>query len=105
MGFAELMAMGDRAVRKITGSAVTYTPSTGSPVTVDGVFDKAYVRVDLGNPGVSSYGPAVFLTLSDLPSDPVTDTAATVTVAGVVYLPHTPEPDGLGGVLLLMHLV
>ncbi len=105
MGFAELLAIGDRATREILGSPVIYTPGTGDPVTVTGIFDKGYVRVDLGNPGVASYGPAVFLTLADLPSDPVADTDATVTIGGVAYLPHEPQPDGLGGIVLLLHEV
>ena len=105
MGFAELLAMVDVPVRERLGGDVIYTPAVGDPVTVSGIFDAAYVRVDLGEPGVSSSGPAVFLTLDDLPSDPKADTAATVTVGGVAYLPHTVEPDGIGGVLLHLHEV
>lgn len=106
MGFADLMAsLVDPAVRQQLGGSVTYTPGVGAAVTVDGVFDAAHQHLDLGEPGVTSQGPAAFLTLADLPSDPVTDTAATVTYAGVTYTPHTVKPDGLGGVLLLLHRV
>jgi hypothetical protein len=105
VGFSELLATVDRAVRKTLGGSVTYSPTSGSPVTVDGVFDAAYVRVDLGQAGVSSSGPAVFLRLSDLPSDPSTDATATVTVSGVTYTVHEAQPDGLGGVLLQLHQV
>lgn len=105
MRFAELLAAGDRAVRQQLGGPVTYTPSVGSPVPVTGIFDKAYVRVDAGEPGISSFGPAVFLTLADLPSDPSVDLTATVTIGGDTYLPHERQPDGLGGILLLLHLV
>lgn len=103
MGFSDLLAAGDISVRSILGGTVTYSPGAGSPVDVDGIFDAAYVRVDLGQAGVSSSGPAVFLTLSDLPSDPSVDSSATVTVDGVKYTPHEVKPDGLGGVVLLLH--
>lgn len=101
-GFADLLGIADRAVREILGSSVSYAPGTGAPVSVLGVFDAAYQRVDLGSSGVSSVGPAVFLRLEDLPTNPETDAACRVTVAGVTYLAHTVEPDGLGGVRLLL---
>lgn len=103
MAFSDLLAVGDRIVREILGETITYTPGAGAAVAVPGVFDADYVRVDVGNPGVSSSGPAVFLTLTDLPTDPDTDTAATITRAGVTYTAHEVKPDGLGGVLLLLH--
>lgn len=102
MGFAESLATGDVAVRELLGSTVTYSPSSGSPVDVSGVFDAAYIRVDAGQAGISSSGPAVFLTISDLPSDPTT-AVATVTVAGTTYSVREAQPDGMGGVLLLLH--
>lgn len=106
MGFADLLAAGDRAVRQALGDAtIVYTPGVGDPETVTGIFDAAYVRVEAGPAGISSSGPAVFLTLDDLPSDPKTDTDATVTIGGVEYTPHEVHPDGLGGVFLLLHLV
>ncbi len=105
MSFADLVAVVDRNTREILGGPVTYTPSVGGAVVVNGIFDASYVRVDLGQIGVSSVGPAVFLRLSDLPSDPEVDTTATVTVGGVAYIPHEVQPDSLGGVLLLLHRV
>ncbi len=105
MSFDDLLAVGDVSVRGILGSTVTYTPTVGAAVDVSGIFDAAYVRVDLGQPGVSSQGPAVWLTLTDLPSDPTTDTTATVTVNSVTYIPHEAQPDGMGTVLLLLHKV
>ncbi len=101
--FDDLMATVDVAIRGRLGGAVTYAPGTGDPVEVDGVFDANYVRVDLGQAGVASVGPAVFLRLEDLPSNPETDTDATVTYAGVEYTAHTVQPDGIGGVHLLLH--
>ncbi len=105
MGFADLLTVGDRSVRQLLGGSITYTPGVGAAVVVDGIFDAAYVKVELGEPGVSSQGPAAWLTLTDLPSDPEVDEDATVTVAGVTYKPHTVQPDGQGTVLLLLHRV
>ncbi len=103
MGFAELLTVADVAVRGQLGGDVTYNPTSGDPVTVDGIFDAAYVLVDAGQPGISSSGPAVFLTVADLPSDPDTDTTATVTVASVEYTIREARPDGMGGIVLLLH--
>lgn len=85
-----------------TGGPVTYTPGVGEAVMVRGVFDALYMKVDAGNTGVSSSGPAVFLALSDLPSDPCDDLDARVTVAGTEYKVREAQPDGVGGVHLLL---
>ncbi len=104
MGFADLMADGDGLILSILGAAVTYTPTTGAAVTVTGIFDAAYSRVDAGMPGISSSGPAVFLQLSDLGAlDPVVDSGATVTVSGTTYTVHEALPDGLGVIILRLH--
>ena len=105
MVFTDLLVTADVAVRDTLGGTVTYTPTVGVATDVVGIFDAVYVRVDLGNPGVSSQGPSVWLILDDLPSDPYTDTTATVTVDGVTYSAHEVQPDGLGGVRLLLHKV
>ena len=106
MGFTDLMALADQVVNRVVGGPVTYTPGVGAAVEVEGVFDAAYRRLDLGQPGVSTTSPAVFLLLVDLPSDPRTDFAATVTVNGVAYSVHEVQPDGIaGGVVLLLHRV
>ena len=101
MGFTDLLATADRAVRKHLGGSITYAPGVGSPVTVDGVFDAAYVIAESGETGVST----VFLTLDDLPSNPDTDLSATVTVSGTTYSIRETKPDGQGGVLILLHVV
>lgn len=103
MAFSDLLVAADIAVREVLGGSVTYTPTVGAAVTVDGIFDAAYVLVDAGQPGMSSAGPAVFLTLTDLPSDPEVDTGALITVAAVEYSIHTVKADGLGGAYLLLH--
>lgn len=105
MGFSDLLALTDVAVRGRLGESLTYTPGVGSPVTVTGVFDAAYVVADggAGLTGVSSSSPAAFFTLADLPSDPSDDLSARVTRGSTVYTCHEAKPDGLGGVLMLLH--
>lgn len=106
MSFATLLATGDVAIRDVLGQDdVTYSPSVGASAEVAGVFDDAYVRTEAGQPGVVSSGPAVFLALDDLPSDPRTDLTATVTIDGTEYSIHEAKADGLGGVLLHLHKV
>lgn len=103
MAFTDLIALTDRQVRELLGGLVTYTPGVGVPVEIRGVFDKAYIRVEGGQAGVSSSSPAVFLKVADLPSDATTDTAARITVSGTQYKIWEAKPDGLGGILLLLH--
>jgi len=105
MSFSDLLAVVDGFVLNNLGDAVTYTPTVGASVDVVGVFDAVYVRVDSGQPGFSSQGPSVWLLLSDLPSDPETDTTMTVTISGTTYTAHEVQKDGKGGVRLLLHEV
>lgn len=99
MGFADLLASADRAVLQHLGGVVTYAPSAGDPVEVRGIFDAAFVRTDAGRAGVMGSGPAVFLALADLPTDPEDD-APTITVNGTAYTVREADKDGAGGVLL-----
>lgn len=95
--------MADSVALDVLGGAVTYTPTVGVAVEVRGIFDAAYVAVDVsgGRAGVAEVGPSVFLSLADLPSDPSED-AATLTVNSVNYSIKESQPDGLGGVRLLL---
>lgn len=102
MGFSALLASTDAAAVLILGDVVRYTTGAGEAADVRGIFDSAYVQVEAGQAGVSSSGPAVFLLLSDLPSDP-SDDSPTVEVGSVEYEVREAQPDGQGGVLLLLH--
>lgn len=97
-----LMGLLDRVVIETLAIPTTYTPEDGAPVSVQGVFDAAYVRVDVGEAGVSSSGPSVFYRLADLPADPELD-EPTVAVNGVGYRVVEVKKDGQGGVRLLLH--
>jgi hypothetical protein len=104
MGFPALLASSDRAVLQHLGGTVVYAPSDGEPVEVPGIFDAAWVRVDAGQAGVISSGPAVFLRLADLPLDPETDEPR-IEVDGKMSRVREVHKDGQGGVILELHVV
>lgn len=102
MAFPALLAMADRAALQHLGGSVRYTPEYGEPVDVSGVFDAAFVTADVSaQQGVVSSSPAVFLRLSDLPTDPEVDDPI-ITVDAVQYRVKEPRKDGQGGVLLIL---
>lgn len=100
MTFADLLSGADRVALQHLGDSVGYVSGDGRAVSVRGIFDAAYVKADAGQAGVSSVGPAVFLRLADLPSNPGEDGAAAITVGGVEYRVREAQPDGHGGILL-----
>ena len=99
--FDELVARIDRAILANLGSVpVTYQPAVGDPVEVTGMFDAQYVLADSSaEASVETLGPAVFLLLEDLPTDPVDD-EPTLTIRGRNYRVRSRSPDGFGGILL-----
>lgn len=104
MSFTDLLESADAQVHGHLGDSCVYTPSSGPAVTLPCVFDAAYVLVEPRAPGVSSSAPAVFVRAELLPLGWEGDIAATVTRAGTTYTIVEVKPDGLGGVLLLLHV-
>lgn len=109
MSFAAHLQRTDGQVRNHLADATTYRPAAGSAAEVRGVFDALYTKVELGQPGMSAQGPAVWYLLADLP-DSLSVLEATmddvrVEVAGVEYRPVEVQPDGKDGVLLRLHQV
>lgn len=104
MGFFELMATADQAVRShLGGVLVTYQPQVGDAVVVTGLFDENYVLVEAGQNGVEQVGPAVSLRLDELPVDPEQD-EPTLTISGRLYRVRERKPDSIRGlVVLLLH--
>lgn len=106
MSFADLLESADRTVMRTLGeksedAEIVYTPGVGAAVGVDGIFDAAYRREEVGEAGASTAEPAVFLRLADLPTDPRTD-SPTLTIRGVAYAVREAESDGDGGVRLFL---
>lgn len=104
MDFADHVAAADRAALHLLGGPVSYAPSVGPPVDVVGIFDPTFVTASAGEAGVATYTPAVFLRLSDLPSDPAGEEVR-ITVKGIEYRSWRAQKDGQGGVVILLHRV
>lgn len=104
MDWADLIDLSNATLVAAFGEPTTYTPNGGAAVPVQGVFDAAYVRVDVGEAGVASPGPVVFYRTADLPADPDTDDPRIV-ILGLTYRVIESEKDGQGGVLLRLHRV
>ncbi len=87
------------------GQTVVYTPASGTPVTITGVFDKEATAIDLGGgmPAVSSVSPVLLIKLSDLVAKPAKGDR--VTVAGTNYRMIDSEEDGQGGSKLRLQKV
>lgn len=104
MAFADLVADVDRAAQAhLGGVTVTYQPAVGAPVDVQGMFDERHVLLDAEEGGLETVTPAVFLRLADLPEDPEVDNP-TITVGGTAYRVRERQPDGQGGIRLLLHV-
>lgn len=104
MDFAELLHDADAQVQSHLGNSCVYVPSAGPEVAVPCVFDAAYVLAEPRGPGVSSNAPAIFVRAEQLPAGWEADVGATVRRGAVTYSINEAQPDGQGGVLLLLHV-
>ena len=105
MGYADLIERADRAALDHLGSVtVTYAPEDEDedPVEVDGIFDENYVLLSPHTSAVEQSGPAVWLRLEDLPTDP-REEEPTLTIDGVDYQVRERIIDSIGGIRLLLH--
>lgn len=104
MAFSDLVASVDSAARAhLGGVAVNYAPGSGDPVDVVGIFDANFVLAEAdAELGVELVGPAVFLRVDELPTDPDSDDPA-ITVAGQTYSVRARRRDSLGGIVLMLH--
>lgn len=83
----------------IFGTPATYTPTVGSPVSINGVFDVIPVDVN----GVPSLKPTLRIKLSDLTLTPTKGDL--VAVNDTNYRILMSEVDGYGGALLILQKV
>jgi hypothetical protein len=103
MSFADLVERADRAAQDhLGGVTVTYAPAVGAAVEVVGIFDEVYRLLDPGEAGVEQVTPAVFFRLDDLPVHPDEDEPE-LTIEGLTYQIRERQPDGQGGIRLLLH--
>jgi len=102
MAFPSLVAGMDFVLLATFGVDTSYALPGAAPVMVRGIFDASYVRVDVGEAGVQSAGPAVFYRVADLPQDPAEDYPL-ITIASVEYQVTEVQKDGQSGVRLMLH--
>ena len=105
MGFGAEIDRCDRAAQDHLGSVdVIYTPESGEPVTVVGLFDDAYTLLRPDNSSVEQVAPAVWLKLADLPVHPDNDDPL-IQIGENYYRVRERQPDGEtgGSIRLLLH--
>lgn len=99
--------MADRVLKTTIATfktAGTYTRAAdpGTPIAIDGVFDKPNRQVDpQTGAAVESVQPSFGIRLADLPAEP--ESGDGVTVNGVQYQVISVEEDGQGGAKLVLH--
>lgn len=93
--------------RDAFGEAVTYTPQTGAPFAINGVYDDAYVEVTAAGDGsaVTSTFPVLGVLLSDFPSPPLQGDQYTVTRTGETLVVKEVRPDSHGWAILRSNLL
>lgn len=69
--------------------AIIYTPAGGDPVTINAIFDHAYVEVL----GVEAERPVIHFKIADIPDIAHSDA---ITIGSVNYLIVEVQPDGTG---------
>lgn len=84
------------ATGRVFGEDCTYTPSGGSPVSIKGVFDNAFIEVE----GVMSLKPVIRINLSDLEDAP--GKGDQVTINSITYDVKESQPDSHGGTTLIL---
>jgi hypothetical protein len=105
VGWLELADLARQATEAVLGETATYTAPLGSPVTIVGLFDAAFVRQELQDGvAVENVGPAMAVTLADLPGGAAVREAVVV-VRSTSYKVAEIHKDGQGGALLRLHLV
>ena len=99
MGFKTLTDSVIGITNKVFGTDCLYTPNGGSQVTIQGVFDNAWVETE----GVTSLKPTVRIALADLQAKPRKGDA--MEIAGVNYRLLESREDGFGGSTLILQKV
>jgi len=82
-------------------TSAIYTPLGvgGSPVAVNVIFDKEYIDINIGTPGIEGDQPIALGKESDFPSVLQGDT---LNINAIDYVIVNPKPDGTGMILLVL---
>lgn len=96
MSFKSLEQTVVRTTISTLGDVYQYTPSGGSPVSINGVFSNAYVEIEQ----IVTLKPTLRINLADLTSLPAKGDA--VQIDTVNYLVIESRLDGHGGSTLIL---
>lgn len=89
------------ASNRVFGESVIYTPDGGQPFSITGIFDVAHIEVDPDTgAAVTSAEPVLGLKRDDLAAEP--KPRDSVTVRGIQYRIVDKQPDGQGGINLIL---
>lgn len=99
MNFKTLSARVVGLANKMLGDELTYTPIVGSPVSIKGPFQNAWIDTE----GLMSLKPTVRIALVDLDLPPAKGDQVTIDV--VTYKVTESRPDGNGGTTLILQKV
>lgn len=81
------------------GEEAVYTPESGTPVTVRGIFDNAYVAIEGDSVQVAGTAPRFTCKSSDIPDIQTDDS---ISIYGKDYTVVEIQPDGTGVTSLLL---
>jgi hypothetical protein len=99
VGFKSIAASITSLCVNTLGDEVTYTPSAGAPVTLQGVFEHAWLEVE----GINTLKPILRIAVADLVALPAKGDA--VSIDSVWYAVHESHLDGNGGATLFLRKV
>ena len=104
MGWTDLTTRIQEAGQTIFGETVTYTPTSGTPETVTGIFDaEHHFQEVIGETVIETSRPRLVVRSASLSTDPVRTN--TVAVRGVTYTVLEVQPDGQGDIELILEKV
>lgn len=85
----------------VFGESVEYSYNGGAAISIRGVFDSAHIAVDPDTgASISTTDPLLGIKAADLPGKPTK--SDTVTVHGIAYRVIDSQPDGQGGINLIL---
>jgi hypothetical protein len=87
------------------GIPILYRAKDEQPIPMKLVFDERYVLTQgTAEAGVETTAPAVFVPKADIPVSLATDDPQ-LTIDGSVYRVTERQPDGMGGLVLLLRKI
>jgi hypothetical protein len=90
---------------RIFGEPARFMPATTRPFDINGMYNSAYVEVDLaGGMGVTSARPVLGVQLSQFPNPPLQGDRLTIVRTAETFRVKEVRPDGHGWVLLMLNL-